>query len=308
MRTEERDHVSLIINPRLRPDLAFLHAALGAPPVTRFAPSPTGFLHLGHVVNAVYVWGIARALGGRVLLRVEDHDRIRCRPEYELALLDDLAWLGFEPDAGLAPLVRQSETAWAYDDALRSLRQSTRVYACECSRRDIGTERYDGRCRARGLEARPGRSVRVQLGFEREEFDDALLGRQTQVPAEQCGDLLVRDRDGHWTYQFAVTVDDFRQEVTLVIRGADLVSSTGRQILLARMLGRRTAPFFLHHPLIYGAGAEKLSKSAGDSGVRELRAAGLRPPEVIGIAAARVGLVNHGESIRASDVPELFVR
>ena len=110
VRTEKRNHVSLIINPLLRPHPTTLEAALAAPPITRFAPSPTGYLHLGHVVNAIYVWGIARALGGRVLLRIEDHDRIRCRPEYEAALLEDLDWLGFEPDLGREPLLRQSET------------------------------------------------------------------------------------------------------------------------------------------------------------------------------------------------------
>src|SRR4029450_10231656 len=109
---------------RLRPDLAALEAVLGAPPVTRFAPSPTGFLHLGHVVNAIYVWGVARALGGRVLLRVEDHDRIRCRPEYEVALLEDLAWLGFVPDLGRDPLLRQSDTPGVYEQALHRPRGS----------------------------------------------------------------------------------------------------------------------------------------------------------------------------------------
>lgn len=306
VRTEERDHVSLIIDPLLRPDLARLASIVGSSPLTRFAPSPTGYLHLGHVVNAIYVWGIARALNGRVLLRIEDHDRIRCRPEYDSALLDDLAWLGFEPDLGVAPPIRQSTTANVYEQALDHLRESTLVYACDCSRKDIGGERYDGRCRERGLQPGPGRGIRVQLGNEEENFDDALLGRQVQKPAEQCGDLLAKDRDGHWTYQFAVTVDDLRQGVILVIRGADLVSSTGRQLLLARMLGRRNAPVFLHHPLIHDGLGEKLSKSAGDAGVRELRSAGLSAPEVIGIAAARVGLLNPGESIRAADVARLF--
>jgi glutamyl-tRNA synthetase/glutamyl-Q tRNA(Asp) synthetase len=306
VRTKVRDHVSLIIDPLLRPDLARLASAVGSSPLTRFAPSPTGYLHLGHVVNAIYVWGIARALNGRVLLRIEDHDRIRCRPEYERALLEDLAWLGFEPDMGADPLVRQSDTSLAYELALERLRQTTVVYACDCSRKDIGGERYDGRCRGRGLEPQRNRGIRVQFEDGNEIFDDLLLGPQMQTPAEQCGDLLARDRDGHWTYQFAVTVDDFGQDITLVIRGADLVSSTGRQLLLARMLGRRNAPVFLHHPLIHDGRGEKLSKSAGDAGVRELRSAGLTASEVIGIAAARIGLLNPGESIRATDVARLF--
>ena len=306
MRAKKRNHVCLIINPLLRPNLTTLEAALTAPLVTRFAPSPTGYLHLGHVVNAIYVWGIARALDGRVLLRVEDHDRVRCRPEYEAALLDDLAWLGFEPDSGLEPLLRQSETPSLYDQALETLRATTHVYACECSRKDIGGERYDGRCRGRGLEMAPGRGIRVQLGNGPENFEDVVLGPLSQVPAEQCGDLLVKDRDGHWTYQFAVTVDDVRQHVTLVIRGEDLVSSTGRQIRLARMLGREKAPVFLHHPLIHDDRGEKLSKSAGDTGVRELRGIGLSAPDVIGIAASRVGLVDSGTSISASEVSQLF--
>src|SRR3979409_833520 len=95
--------------PLPRPDISSLAVRLPANPLTRFAPSPTGYLHLGHVVNAIYVWGMARAAGGRVLLRIEDHDRIRCRPEYEAALLEDLAWLGFEPDEGLHPLLRPGD-------------------------------------------------------------------------------------------------------------------------------------------------------------------------------------------------------
>ena len=293
---------------RLRPDLTFLSDAIGGEVVTRFAPSPTGYLHLGHVVNAIYVWGVARALGGRILLRVEDHDRIRSRHEYEAALLEDLAWLGFEPDAGLTPLRRQSDTPEVYETALDDLRRAHHVYACECSRKEIGGERYDGRCRERGLADLPGRGLRVRFGPETESFTDALLGPIAQVPSDQCGDLLVRDRDGHWTYQFAVTVDDIRQGITLVIRGADLVSSTGRQMALGRMLGRTKAPAYLHHPLIRDPGGEKLSKSAGDTGVRELRASGVSAAEVIGAAAARVGLIDQRRPLPASDVRVLFER
>ena len=274
--------------------------------VTRFAPSPTGYLHLGHVVNAIYVWGIARAMGGRVLLRIEDHDRIRCRQVYETALLEDLAWLGFEPDEGLQPLVRQSDRTDGYEHALNNLRATDCVYACDCSRKRIAAERYDGRCRDRGLTEIPETGLRVRIDPGAERFDDLLLGPIGQIPADQCGDLLLRDRDGNWTYQFAVTVDDMCQGITHVIRGDDLVSSTGRQLRLARMLGRTEPPVFYHHPLVLKANGTKLSKSAADSGVRDMRFAGMRPEDVIGRAAAAVGLTGTVQSIAARDVPALF--
>jgi glutamyl-tRNA synthetase/glutamyl-Q tRNA(Asp) synthetase len=146
--------------------------------------------------------------------------------------------------------------------------------------------------------------VVIAPGVER--FDDVLAGPQEQTPASQSGDLLLRDRDGNWTYQFAVTVDDCRQDVTLVIRGADLLSSTGRQMRLARMLGRAELPLFLHHPLIEKRPGEKLSKSDRDSGVRDLRRLGVTAAEVIGRAAAAVGLIETARPIAASNVADLF--
>src|SRR6185436_7248422 len=134
------DYAGCDVPLSVKPRLSTLAGRLPSAPLTRFAPAPTGHLHLGHVVNAIYVWGLARALGGRVLLRIEDHDRIRCRPDYERALFEDLAWLGFEPDTGLDPPLRQSETPQVYEDALDRLRESTLVYACDCSRKDIGGE------------------------------------------------------------------------------------------------------------------------------------------------------------------------
>lgn len=275
-------------------DLEALRGRLPPSPLTRFAPSPTGYLHLGHVAHAMYVWRLARTLGGRVLLRIEDHDRLRSRPEYERALLDDLEWLGFQPDLGP---VRQSEASHAYEDALRALAVSHRVYACDCSRRDMaaaavraGTRSsndevpYSGRCRTRGLAPAPGRGVRVEMGSGVERFVDARLGPREQTPALQCGDLLLKDRDGFWTYQFAVTVDDYRQSVDLVIRGEDLLSSTGRQICLARMLGRSNPPVFFHHDLVLDVSGEKLSKSKGDTGLRELRTKGLSAADVLELA------------------------
>lgn len=265
------------------------------PSTTRFAPSPTGYLHLGHVVNAIYVWGLARAMRGRVLLRIEDHDRIRSRQSFEDAILEDLAWLGFVPDDGIAPVRRQSERDAVYARALDTLLATHHVFACGCSRKDLRSERYSGRCRQRRLlpgdDLPPGLGIRVQLDDQPERFNDLALGATVQTPAEQCGDLLLRDRDGNWTYQFAVTVDDMNQEIDLVIRGLDLLSSTGRQIKLARMLGRREPPQFFHHPLIVKADGEKLSKASGDTGVRDLRAAGEDPETVIGLAAAAVGLI-----------------
>src|SRR5215510_8397516 len=161
----------------LRPDLAAAARLVTGPPVTRFAPSPTGYLHLGHIVNAIYTWGVTRALGGRVLLRIEDHDRIRSRPEFTAALVDDLDWLGFVPDEGRAPLVRQSDRADSYRTALDDLRQVTHVYACDCSRTDIGGERYGGRCRDRALPERPGRGIRVQIDAGPVHATDMLAGR-----------------------------------------------------------------------------------------------------------------------------------
>ena len=264
-------------------------------------------MHLGHVVNAVYVWGVTKALGGQVRLRIEDHDRIRSRPDYERALLDDLDWLGFVPDTGRYPIDRQSDRPEVYEDAVRQLAMHHQVYACRCSRREIRSERYDGRCRGRGLNVGDGTGVRVVIDSGPERVHDLLMGPLEQNPAEQAGDLLLKDRDGHWTYQFAVTVDDLAQDITLIIRGADLLTSTGRQVRLARMLGRAEPATFLHHPLIRGAHGEKLSKAAGDTGVRQLRAEGMRPGEVIGRAAAAVGLVGATTALRATDVAELFL-
>ena len=135
---------------------------------------------------------------------------------------------------------------------------------------------------------------------------DGRLGEQVQDPSSQCGDLLLRDRLGNWTYQFAVAVDDFRQDIDLVIRGEDLLGSTGRQLRLARMLGRHEPPVFLHHPLIRKESGAKLSKAAGDTGVRELRAAGMTPSEVLGRAAWSIGLLQELRDVEVGDLAALF--
>jgi glutamyl-Q tRNA(Asp) synthetase len=282
-------------------------------PLTRFAPAPTGYLHLGHVVNALYVWGLARALGGRVLLRIEDHDRQRARREYEQALLDDLEWLGFEPDvypyAGFragACEGRQSDRDRAYRDALEPLVAAGLVYGCDCTRKQLTEGPYPGTCRERGVPLRDSVGWRVRLDDATETFDDGLIGPQQQTPATQCGDVLIRDRLGNWTYQWAATTDDTRQSIGLIVRGHDLLDSTGRQIQLARLLGRDEPPVFVHHALVMKTATQKLSKSDGDTGVRDLRTGGWTAARVLGHAAALAGLQPAPDPIDAAAAATQF--
>jgi glutamyl/glutaminyl-tRNA synthetase len=262
---------------------------------TRFAPAPTGYLHLGHVANAVWTWGVARALGAEVLLRIEDHDRQRSRLPFDAALVEDLAWLGFMPDVGP---VRQTdaESQAAFAAAASRLRFEGLVYGCDCTRSTFAAWRAThgrpwtgdgcpGGCRRRGLD---GPVLRIALGDGGEAWTDALAGpRWADVAAS--GDLPIRDRHGNSTYGFCVVVDDLRQGIDLVVRGRDLLDATAAQIRLGRLLGRAAPPTFLHHPLVTRPDGSKLSKSAGDTGVRELRAAGLTPAEIIERAAAATG-------------------
>jgi glutamyl-tRNA synthetase/glutamyl-Q tRNA(Asp) synthetase len=139
-------------------------------------------------------------------------------------------------------------------------------------------------------------------------FDDGLEGRVSQRPAEQCGDVLVRDRLGNWTYQWAASVDDWRQDVSLVVRGTDLLASTGRQIRLAEFAGRAVPARFVHHPLVLESPTRKLSKSDGDTGVSDLRAAGWTAGRVLGEAAALVGLRQGGGELAPGDLGGLFAR
>ena len=269
--------------------------AAPAATLTRYAPAPTGFLHLGHVANAVWTWGMAASTGARVLLRIEDHDRQRCRPEYDAALVEDLEWLGFRADLGP---VRQSDpdSTAAYTAALERLIADRLVYGCDCTRstfaawaeangRSWSGPGCPGGCRSRAV----SREVpRVALGEGIEAWSDLLAG-SCRAEVAPSGDLAIRDRHGNWTYGFCVVVDDLRQGVDLVVRGRDLLEATAAQIRLARVLGREMPPTFAHHPLIRRPDGSKLSKSSGDTGVRELRAAGRSPAEVIDLAARATG-------------------
>lgn len=253
-------------------------------PTTRFAPAPTGRLHVGHLANAIFVWGFARRTNGRVLLRIEDHDRQRCRAEHEAALLDDLDRLGIAADepstddfrAGPSPF-RQSDNGSVYAAAVETLSRVTNVYACDCSRatfaawRDSNARPWSGPgcpggCRGRGLEQRDDVGLRVAVGDGEEAWDDALLGARTGAVAAD-GDLLLRDRNGNWTYALCVVVDDLRHGVDLIVRGEDLVEATAVQIRLGRLLGRTAPPTFAHHPLIRNEDGSKVSKAAGAAAI-----------------------------------------
>lgn len=275
---------------------------------TRFAPSPTGWLHLGHVANALWTWDTARRLGAEVILRMEDHDRSRCKAEYERQIYDDLAWLGFEAEpasvsslrSGRSPY-RQSDSGEAYQKALDELAAGGRVYGCTCSRSEIARElgdglvegrelRYPGTCREKGLSPGPGVGARVVMPDRDVPFEDLALGARRQNPQSQCGDLLARDRNGNWTYQFAVVVDDIRHRITHVVRGADLLESTGRQLALARLLGRPEGPVFLHHPIIQSPEGAKLGKRDGSFALAAMRRTGMTAEEVLREARLRTGL------------------
>ena len=302
-----------------RPDPRVLPSS----PTTRFAPAPTGDLHLGHLANALFTWGVARATGGQVILRIEDHDRQRSRPEFEAAMLADLERLGLVPDrppfadfsAGETPY-RQSDVGAVYDTYLDRLREAGLVYACACSRSTLAAYEAErgrpwrgigcpGGCRELQLPADEGTGLRVAVGAGSERWVDLLAGPMADEPAAS-GDPLVRDRVGNWTYAFCVVVDDMRQDIDLVIRGRDLLEATPVQLRLARLLGRERPPAFLHHPLVRRVSGQKLSKSAGDTAIRSLLDAGSTPADLFGLAARLAGLQAEPTPIAPADLGSLF--
>lgn len=284
---------------------------------TRFAPAPTGRLHLGHFANAMYVWGLARRAGAKVILRIEDHDRQRCRHEYEAALLDDLDRLRLVADrpstdelrAGPSEY-RQSDSGAVYAAAFADLRARGLVYACDCSRTTFEAWRAangipwlgsgcPGGCRERGLDidgvlagAGPEGSagLRAALGGGDETWTDLFLAERAG-PVAPSGDLLIRDRNRNWTYGLCVVVDDLRHGIDLVVRGEDLVESTPTQIRLGQLLGRHAPPAFAHHPLVRRVDGTKLSKAEDATALGDLLGAGQSVEDLVGRAAFQVGLL-----------------
>ncbi len=284
---------------------------------TRFAPSLTGYLHLGHVLHMIYVWGIAHARGGQVISRIEDHDLSRNRPEYEPAILADMQWLGFVPDRGIltadAPRpspYRQSDCLHHYEEALHLLAEKGWIYGCECSRKEILNQQqegqdelcYSGTCAKKNLPLE-GNTVRFRVSPGKIAFHDLALGDYHQAPATQCGDFSLRDRNGQWTYQFCCVCDDIRHGINLVVRGEDILPSTGRQIQLFHALGQEP-PIYFHHPLLSDGSGEKLSKRQHSESIAQLRETGISVEEIIGRTAFAAGLISEYAPLSAESIFE----
>jgi glutamyl-Q tRNA(Asp) synthetase len=273
--------------------------------VTRFAPSPTGYLHLGHVRSALEGWRAARQKGGRFLLRLEDIDRGRCRDEYATAILEDLTWLGIDWDG---PVRRQSEHFDDYREALGRLEELGVLYPCFCTRREIQAEiarasgapqgeagpLYPGTCRRldpadRLAKQRAGLDFALRLDLARAlaltgplDWIEEGSGAPERITADPAmlGDVVLARKDTPASYHLAVTVDDALQGVTLVTRGEDLARATHIHRVLQALLDLPT-PHYRHHPLLTDAAGRRLAKRHRALTIRAMRASGMRPNAVI---------------------------
>lgn len=289
----------------------------------RFAPSPTGDLHVGNARTALLAWLDARWRGGRFIMRVEDLDVGRVRPEFEKSQLDDLRWLGLDWDegpgkAGLFGPYLQSERGEIYHDALDQLRKSGLVYACSCTRREIAAAAsaphaeeeegppYPGTCRQTAPpDDRTPVALRFRVPDKPVEFDDAIRGRIVTEPARQGGDFVIRRKDGVVAYQLAVVVDDAAMGITHVVRGADLILSTGRQILLYRALGK-TPPRWVHVPLMLHPNGERLAKRDRSLMIRSVRERGVTAERLVGWLAETCGLIPPGAEVHPAELIEVY--
>lgn len=293
----------------------------------RFAPSPSGRMHLGNLFCAFLAWLCARSENGRFVLRIEDLDTSRCRRSYAQLLEDDLRRLGLDWDEGGSaggenePYF-QSECGSLYAQALAVLRTKAHVYPCFCSRADLhaasaphrsdGTVLYSGRCRslspqqAAALSDQRRPALRIEVPDAVYGFTDAHLGTYRQNLARDCGDFILRRSDGVFAYQLAVVVDDARMGVTQVVRGEDLLSSTPRQIYLQTLLGLRT-PEYVHIPLLVNEQGVRLSKreKSLDAGALFAR---FTPEDLTGWLAFLAGQLPRPEPCTPQELCKVFRR
>lgn len=276
---------------------------------TRFAPSPTGLLHLGHARSALTAWARAQAMGGAFLLRIEDIDTARCRPEYEAAICRDLAWLGLDWPR---PAWRQSARMAAYDAALDRLIALGLCYPCGCTRAEIraalsapqegaaAPAAYPGTCRGRSMaKARPGEAIRLDMARAlamlptATAFDDAgpiHTGQHILDPdamRRDPGDVVLARRDIGTSYNIAVVVDDAAQGITEVVRGADLFEATFVQVLLQKLLELPT-PRYWHHDLVRDSQGKRLAKRDDARAIARYRDDGMSPADVAALAGFRI--------------------
>ncbi len=291
--------------------------------VGRFAPTPSGRMHLGNVMCALVSWLSARSQGGRVLLRIEDLDTQRCGWEENTRLLiDDLNFLGLEFDDGYDRSMWQSARSGVYAEAFEELRSKGLVYPCLCTRSELhaataphlsdGRYVYDGRCYKKftdGYKIPAGAhpSMRVHVPDENISFEDGMCGFYSENLARDCGDFVVRRADGIYAYQLAVTVDDCLSGVTEVFRGRDLLPSTPCQLWLAGTLGLEPPANYCHVPLMTDSGGRRLSKRDADLDMGALRRK-YGPETIIGTLAASLGLIDKPEPIGVNELIALFSR
>ena len=285
----------------------------------RYAPSPTGEMHLGNAWTALLAWLHARAQGGRFVLRVEDLDPDRSRPAYEAQLLRDLHWLGLNwdegPDVGggFGPY-RQSERRGLYRQALALLQQEQRLYVCACTRAQLSAgaphpgeqgRPYPGACRMKNLPFGGQRALRVVVTPGVYGFQDGCRGWTAQNVAAVVGDFAVQRADGVAAYQLAVVVDDAAMAITHVVRGDDLLDSTPRQLFLYEAL-QKQPPQFTHVPLLVDPEGRRLSKRQQDLSIAALREAGAAAETVVGYLAWKARLIDGWRPMSAAELVGRF--
>ncbi len=307
-----------------------MHGVLVNPLRGRLAPSPTGALHVGNARSFLIAWLSIRSRRGSVLLRMEDLDHPKVKPQAAAQALDDLRWLGLDWDEGpdnggpFAPYVQSARTA-RYAAALAQLQAAALVYPCVCSRRDVEAGQsaphagedgpaYDGACRGRfasyaaaAATLPPGRLPAWRFRVEPGEsvYSDGFAGLQREQVAETTGDFVIARHPQGAGYMLAVVADDAAMGVTEVLRGDDLLPATHRQLLLYRALGL-TPPRFVHVPLVVAPDGRRLAKRHGDTRMATLRQMGLRPSQVVGLLAGWCGWAAPDEELMPADLLPRF--